>query len=52
MTNEQIQVLLSVRGKSGAPLVDYTLVDPSDGLGARIELVSSGTQGRDGSETV
>jgi len=36
MTPKQVQVLISLRGKTGAPLVDYTLEDNSDGAGVRI----------------
>jgi hypothetical protein len=34
----QIQTLLSQRGKTGTLLVDYTLVDNSDGAGAHVDV--------------
>jgi hypothetical protein len=45
ITNATIQALLTSRSKTGTPLVDYTLVDLSDGLGPRIATWNVATLG-------
>lgn len=43
--NTRIQIWLAAQGRTGRPLVDYTLVDPSDGTGPRIEAWDVATLG-------
>lgn len=45
VTSAQIQAVLTQRGKTGVSLVDYTLVDRSDGQGAQIAQWNTATLG-------
>ncbi len=45
ITGNQVQALLTLRGKTGAPLVDFILTDNSDGAGARITTWNVATLG-------
>lgn len=45
MTNLTIQALLLQRGKTGDPILDYTLVDDSNGTGVRIATWNAVTLG-------
>lgn len=45
VTPSQIQALLTARGKTGVALVDYTIVDRSDGQGPQIGVWNAATLG-------